>query len=248
MRPLFYENVVPLRKERHKDWYMKPIESYDFARDTNSLFIAAIEFSKIAREYPIVFGKHADGKIFPVALLGITPGQNLYLNEKGEWLAQYLPAYVRRYPFIVASDPADGKNRQLTVCIDENYAGFNKSEVGNRLFLDSGEYSAVLTQAIEFLKEYNQHLELTNVFCDKLNELGLLESMQAEIKLNTGEKQSITGFMGINREKLKRLKAKVLAELVKSDFMELIYAQMASLSNIDRLVERASGNSQTTRN
>jgi len=242
MRPLFYEKVVPLNKERHIDWYMQPVDSFNFTKNTNSLFIAAIEFNKIAREYPIVFGRNADGKSFPVALLGITPGQNLYLNSKGEWLAQYIPAYVRRYPFIVASDPADGKSRQLTVCIDESYAGFNQSETGNRLFLDSGEQSAILVQAIEFLKEYNQHLELTNIFCERLNEMGLLEPMQAVIKMSSGEEQSMSGFMGINREKLKKLKAKVLMELVRSDFMELIYAQLASISNIDRLVERASVN------
>jgi len=128
------------------------------------------------------------------------------------------------------------------VCIDESYAGFNQSETGNRLFLDSGEQSAILVQAIEFLKEYNQHLELTNIFCERLNEMGLLEPMQAVIKMSSGEEQSMSGFMGINREKLKKLKAKVLMELVRSDFMELIYAQLASISNIDRLVERASVN------
>ena len=67
---------------------MQSIESYEFTRNTNSLFIAAIEFIKIAREYPIVFGQNAEGKPFPVALLGITPGQNLFLNEKGEWQAE----------------------------------------------------------------------------------------------------------------------------------------------------------------
>ena len=242
MRPLFYENVVPLSKERHKDWYLRPIESFEFTRNTNSLFIAALEFNKVAREYPIVFGKNADGKAFPVALLGMTPGQNLYLNETGEWLAEYIPAYVRRYPFIVASDPQESGNRKLTVCIDEAFPGFNQSEEGNKLFQESGEESAIIVQAIEFLKEYNQHLELTQAFCDKLNELGLLEPMQATVKLNSGDEQSMTGFMGINREKLKKLRAKVLSELVKTDFLELIYAHLASLSNIDMLVKRIPGN------
>lgn len=249
MRPLFYEHVVPLSKERHRDWSIEPLESFEFTRNTNSIFIAAVEFSRIAREYPIVFGKNAEGNAFPVALLGLTPGQNLFLDGNGAWLGSYIPAYVRRYPFIVASDPETGKKHSsLTVCIDESYSGFNQSGRGNALFLDTGDKSAILTQAIEFIKEFNQHLEFTNVFCERLDELGLLEEMQATVKLADGNQHTMSGFMGINRERLKKLKPRILTELLRNDYLELIYAQLQSLVNLDYLGNRVIENNKTSVN
>ena len=236
-QPLFYKKVVPLNKEKHGKLYIEPIDSYEFAKSTNSLYIAAVEFGKVAREYPIVFGKDGQGGIFPLVLLGLKNNQNLFVGEKGKWNADYIPAYARRYPFILASQ-ANGEDQQFTVCIDEGYAGFNTAKEGQALFNTKGEQTTLLKQAVDFLKDYQNHVLLTNEFCKNINELGLLEPMQANIEMKSGGKMSVGGFHCVNRLKLAGLKPGKLSDLIKSGQMELIYAHLFSLNNVALLMNK----------
>ena len=236
--PLFYKKVVPLNKEVHGELYIEGIEGYTHTKETNSIYIAAIEFLQVSREYPIVFAKGADDLVFPVALLGLEKNQNLFVDNNGAWTANYIPAYVRRYPFILAT--AEDNKDNFAVCFDESFPGFNTAKEGKALFNDKGEQNDILNQAVEFLKDYQTHVQLTTLFCENLSKLGVLEPMQANIERATGEKTSLGGFMGVNREKLKALKPAKLAELLKSDQMELIFAHLASLSNINALMKRIS--------
>ncbi len=236
--PLFYKKAVPLNKEVHSELYIEGIEGYAHTKETNSIYIAAVEFLQVSREYPIVFAKDGDNKVFPVALLGLEKNQNLFVDKKGEWNANYIPAYVRRYPFILAT--AEDKKDNFVVCIDESFPGFNTAKEGNPLFNEKLEQSEILNQAVDFLKGYQTHVKLTAQFCENLTKLDVLEPMQANIERATGEKTSLGGFMGVNREKLKALKPAKLTELLKSDQMELIFAHLASLSNINSLINRLS--------
>ncbi|MCH9048914.1 MAG: SapC family protein [Proteobacteria bacterium] len=235
-QPLFYKNIVPLNKEVHGDWSVEAVSNYKHTSDTNSLYIAAIEFVKAANEYPIVFGIGSDDAVFPVVLLGLRKNENLYVNKKGEWLANYVPAYVRRYPFILAT--GDEASDNFTVCIDDDCPGFNKKGKGTKLFDKDGNESELLNNSVEFLKEYQNHIQLTTLFCNNIKELGLLEPMKADVKLADGEEITLGGFMGVNREKLKALDSEKLVNLIKTDQMELIYAHLISLGNINSLMAK----------
>ncbi len=234
--PLFYKKVVPLNKEVHSELYIENIEGYQHTKETNSIYIAAVEFLQVSKEYPIVFAKGADEKIFPVALLGLQKNKNLFVDDKGVWNANYIPAYVRRYPFILATP--DEKQATFTVCIDESYSGFNTAKEGKPLFDEKGEQLDLLKQAVDFLQDYQSHVQLTTHFCENLSKLDILEPMQANIERMDGDKTTLGGFMGVSREKLKALKPAQLTELVKTDQMELIFAHLASLSNMNELMKR----------
>lgn len=236
--PLFYKKVVPLSKEQHKKLYIEPVEGFAFATDTNSLYAAVAEFPRASREYPIVFAPDNTGGIFPVVLLGLKRNQNLFVGKDGKWNADYIPAYARRYPFILATP--DAKKNQFTVCIDESYPGFNTAKEGQPLFNAKGEDGPVLKQAVEFLKDYQSHVRLTESFCKGLQELDVLEPVQANVALKSGQKLSIAGFQCVSRKKLKELAPKKLADLAKSDQLELIYCHLQSLNNINNLTRRLS--------
>lgn len=235
-QPLFYKKVVALNKERHKNLHLEPVEGYAFANETNSLYIAAIEFIKAASEYVIVFGKGTDNVVYPVVLLGLRIGQNLFVDNKGKWNADYIPAYARRYPFILAAP--DGNNANFTVCIDESFSGFNTAKEGQLLFDKKGKESPILKQAIEFLQDYQKNVQLTTLFCNNLAKLDLLEPMQANIQLKTGDKFAIGGFFCVNRKKLKQLNPEKLAELARTDELELIYTHLSSLNNVGKLMKK----------
>jgi hypothetical protein len=233
--PLFYKKVVPLTKNMHQKLYITPIKNYNHTRDTNSLYIAVFEFLQASREYPIVFGTGSDKSIYPLVILGLKNNENLYVGKKGEWLAKYIPAYVRRYPFILATD--NKISDKYAVCIDEDYPGLNEKEKGIRLYGEDGSESPLLKQSINFLKEYQRMIQQTDIFCNKINRLNLLEPMHVTME-KAGKKQTLGGFMCINRKQLKDLSPDELVTMVRNDYLEMIYAHLHSLANIDNLINR----------
>src|SRR5262249_47607950 len=121
----------------------------------------------------------------------------------------------------------DGKT--FTLCIDEAYGGFNREGRGQRLFKDDGKPSEFTDNVLKFVQEYQRQFELTKNFCQKLRDLDLLEPMQAQVALASGQKTSLTGFMAVNRNKLKALSGEKLAELAKTDELELLYLHLSSM-------------------
>ncbi|MCJ2038374.1 SapC family protein [Methylobacterium sp. J-059] len=231
---LIYERATALSRQRHADWSVKLNGKYNFARDVNSVPLMVAEFPFAASEYAIVFGGQGD-EIIPVALLGVRDNENLQVAEDGGWTGKYVPAFLRRYPFVFSSNDA-GDN--FTLCIDEHFDGFNAEGRGERLFDSDGHQTQYLRSVLGFLQAYQVQFQHTKAFTKRLEEFGLLESMQAELTLRSGQKTTLTGFMTVNRERLKALSADKLALLMHADELELIYLHLQSLQNFAPTAER----------
>jgi hypothetical protein len=149
---------------------------------------------------------------------------------------------VRRYPFVFASSD-DGKN--FTLCVDESFAGCNTEGRGERLFDAEGNRTQFLETVLNFLKEYQAQFQRTRAFCSRLKDLGLLEPMQATFTLPSGEQRNLTGFMAVNRAKLKGLDDDVLAKMAKGDELELVYLHLHSMQNFSRMLERIGAKAET---
>jgi len=236
---LIYGQVEPITNKSHKDLSVKLGENYEFARSTNSIPLIAAEFPLAAVEYPIVFAGTADDSVIPVVILGLREDENLYVNGQGEWTAKYVPAFIRRYPFVFSSSD-EGKT--FTLCIDEEFSGCNREGRGERLFDADGQQMQYLTNVLEFLKDYQAHYQRTEAFCQKLKELDLLEPMSAQFTTPKGEKVNLTGFMAIDRDKLKALTGDQFKELATTDELELVYVHIQSMHNFNMMLERAKGN------
>jgi hypothetical protein len=229
---LIYENVVAVSNEKHRDLTIKATDDYSFASKVNSFPLMNVEFARTAMEYPIVFA--GEGKdIIPVIILGMRNDENLFVSDTGAWTGNYIPAFVRRYPFVFASN--DDDNKSFTLCIDENYKGSNTEGRGERLFDADGQQTTYIKGVLGFLQEYQAHFQLTQSFCRKLDDLGLLEPMHAQFNLASGEKVGLSGFMTVNRERLQALSGEQFKELVTSGELELIYRHLHSLANLDKL-------------
>ena len=231
---LFYTEAKPVNPNAHKDLYVKAGRDFGFARAVNSVPLTAAEFPLAAPEYAIAFAGNDDG-IVPIVLLGTQKGQNLYVKDDGTWNGRYVPAFVRRYPFVFAQSP-DGKT--LTLCIDEEFAGCNRDGHGERLFDADGERTTYLDQVLNFQRAYQVQHQRTQQFCKKLVELDLLTPVQAVLSKAGGERQVLGGLRVVNRNKLKELDAETVHGLLRSDELELIYLQLHSLSNLRHLGER----------
>jgi len=230
---LFYKQAVPVSKEQHGSLCIDTKKDFSFTNNINSVPLTAVEFPNAARDFVIVFaGKET---LMPAVLLGVQQDKNLYVDNSGTWTGRYIPAFIRRYPFVFSSSQ-DGKT--FTLCIDQDFPGFNKKGKGERLFNDEGDQTEYLGKMLEFLREYQIQFQRTKVFCTKLKELDLLESMQAHFTLPTGNQISLTGFYVVNRERLKAVEGEKLAELAKTDELELIYLHLQSLNNFQIMLEK----------
>ncbi len=235
-QPLFYRDVVALSRERHANWYVDMAQGYGFTADTNSIYVAGTEFPMTSREYPIVFVMDAEKNLVPVAMLGLRQNQNLMIAEDGNWLGNYIPAYVRRYPFILAN--TDAQANSFAVCIDESYSGFNSAGEGDRLINDNGEYGEILANSVKFLEEFHKHSQVTSAFCKAIADAGLVESMQANFSMKSGSTFSLAGLYCVPRNKIKALSAEQLKLFVDRDYLDLLYLHIYSLSNMDKLIAR----------
>lgn len=231
---LIYETAFPVSSRRHGAWSVEPSGDYAFSAQVNSVPLMAVEFPPAAAEYAIVFAGNEAG-IMPVVILGMRGNQNVYLSPQGGWQAKYIPAFIRRYPFIFSSDE---QGKTLTLCIDEAYKGCNQAGRGQRLFGDDSKPTPYVDNVLKFLQNYQAQFQRTKTFCAKLKAFDLLEPMQASVTLPSGEKLALTGFMAVDRKKLKALSGEQLSELAKTDELELVYLHLESIRNFADVRER----------
>lgn len=231
---LIYESAVPVSRARHEKLSVQVGHDYSFSRKVNSVPLTAIEIPHAAPEYAIVFAGN-ESAVMPAVILGLRNDENLYLSEHNAWQAKYVPAFIRRYPFVFSSQD-DGKT--FTLCIDESFAGFNREGKGQRLFGDDGKPSPYTENVLKFLQEYQAQFQRTQAFCRKLKELDLLEPMQAQVTMQSGERLSLSGFMAVNRDRLKKLPGDTLVQLAATDELELIYLHLQSMRNFHQMRER----------
>ena len=230
---LIYETAVPVSAARHRDASVEVGADYAFARNVNSVPLMAVEFPHAAAEYAVVFAGAQDA-VMPAVILGMRGNENLYLAH-GKWSAKYIPAFLRRYPFIF-STLDEGKS--FVLCVDEAFPGFNRQGRGQRLIGEDGKATPYVENVLKFLQEYQAQFNRTKEFCRKVKELDLLEPMQAQIDMASGERLSLGGFWAVNRAKLKALSGEKLAELARTDELELLYTHLQSMRNFNLLRER----------
>jgi len=233
---LFYQNAMPVTVERHKDLSIKAGLTYDFARQVNSVPLTAVEFDHAAAEYPIIFAGNEE-TVMPAVILGIESAENLYVDENGAWRGKYIPAFVRRYPFVFSSDEA---TNNLILHIDEDFSGCNRDGRGERLFDNDGQQTQYLRGVLGFLQDYQGRFLRTRQYCDRLKALDLLQPVQAQFNLTTGEQRSLSGFMTVNREKLKAIPAEDLETMFRNDELECTYLHLHSLRHFADMIERLS--------
>ena len=234
---LFYERPVPLNRTQHKDLRLKGIPSLRFAANVHSVPLTGVEFPAAARDLPILFAGSSMEEAGPMALLGLRQNENLFINADGQWAANtYIPAFVRRYPFVLAEKPAGEEGDDFTVFLDEAYEGFGSDE-GERLFKEDGTDSDMLKNAVNFLGEFQQHVGRTQWFMEQLRKHDLLEPRNIRLEKD-GKAINLNGLYVVSEEKLRKLDAKTAHEFLTEGVFGWIYAHLLSLANIDRVAQR----------
>ena len=225
-----------LNNVEHKDF--KVITEYSEKYGDNLMFVMTFpfEFRNIQSVYPILLQKNSDDEFVPLALMGFAEDENLFLSDDG-WDAPYVPAMVKRVPFLIGFQEKAGGEPQPVVTIDVESPKLSKEE-GVDIFQPLGGNSEYLDEMTGLLDRIHMGHELNKEFVAALVEHDLLESVNMDITLNDGSNNQLLGFYTINEEKVQELSGEVLESFSKRGFLFPMFLVIASLSNIGELVRR----------
>ena len=224
--PLFYNGLEPLSSEAHRDWKLRQRDSAPFLVGQHAIPITVDEFPLVQRHYPIVFSVGDDA--VPLALLGLNEGVNTFVGDDGRFSENvYVPAYIRRYPFMLAKLRPEAE--ELSLCFDPTADVIGAFDEGEPLFTD-GQPSAVTKEILGYNELFEQAGQRTAGFMREIKDLGLL--MEGEVTINQeGKDQPFVyrGFQMVNEEKLTNLRGDQLRKITQSGLLALIYAHLFSL-------------------
>ncbi len=228
--PLFYTEPAPVTAGTHGDFKIQPERDFSFARDTNAVPITTPEFVLAARHYPIVF---VGEEMVPTIALGFRQDQNLFVSQDGTWERRcYIPAYVRRYPFILLGKEDD---ERLQLGVDSA----SKSDHSDARALFDGETETkVVSDALDLCQQFHGAYKTTAEFSEMLATSGLLEDRSLEIDIPDQEKLNIGSFSSINEQKLREAPDEKILEWRSKGWLAAMYFHVASLNNWELLLDR----------
>ena len=221
----------------HQDVKIITERSARYGDDVMLAVTFPFEFRNVQAHYPILFQQDAEGGYYPVALFGFQERENLFLSEDG-WQASYIPAMVRREPFLIGyGSPADGAAEPTRVLsLDMNHPRVN-TEVGEPLFQPLGGRTPFLDNAANLLEALYAGTEQNRVFVAALAEHDLLESATFQIELKDGSRHQLIGFHCLAEEKIQELSGEALGSFNASGHLMPMFMALASMANLQRLVD-----------
>lgn len=228
-----YKNLAILDKEKHKELKINPLTDLNFAKSVTHIPVLASEVSQVGEVFPIVFTADESSSLIAVVSLG---SDSLAITLDGKWITSYVPSYLRKYPFSLASTKENPQ--QKVILIDEDSSLFSKSK-GKQLFKKDGEKSETLEHAINFLTSYDTQMSVTQNVVKIISQSGILEDREISVGEGDEKKVLVKGFKVVDREKLNALSDDILADWVRKGIMTMIDAHLKSLNNIGTLFEIA---------
>jgi len=226
--PLFYNGLEPLSSELHANYRIRPINAAPFLRNQHAIPMTVEEFPLAQRFMPIVFSAGEDA--VPLALMGLNEGINVFVDADGKLTEEnfYVPAYIRRYPFMLARLRPDAQ--ELSLCFDPTSDTIGAFDEGDTLF-DGAEPTELTRNILSFNESFEQAGARTAAFVQELREHELLMDGEVSIQQEGFEQPFVyRGFQMVNEEKLADLRGDQLRKMSKSGMLPLIYAHLFSLS------------------
>ena len=228
-----YEKPELLTREEHGSLGFTPVDDpFNHVRNTRAIPLTVIEFGSAQRNFPIIFSNLQNP--VPLAITGITDGNNLFVSADGKWDSMaYVPSYLRCYPFAFAAEQ-EGK---LAVVVDR--AARTVTENPTYPFFVDNEPSEQTESLMRFVATYEGQRRRTKEFCDRLVELELLDAQRAtHTPEGADEPSPLADYVSINVEKLNALDAETVFDLHSKGFLSAMYMQLYSIENWRHLMAR----------
>lgn len=228
--PLFYNGLEPLSSNLHPHHHARQANEAPFLAGAHAVPITVDEFVSTQRYMPIVFS--SGPKPVPLALMGLNEGVNVFIGADGKLINNetYVPAYVRRYPFMLARLAPEAE--ELSLCFDPTSELVGAFDEGNALFED-GKPTETTNTILKFCEEFELSAQRTNAFVEDLVEADLL--MDGEVSIQpTGVEQPFIyrGFQMVSEEKVRDLRGDALRKMNQNGMLPLIMAHLFSMAMV----------------
>jgi hypothetical protein len=225
--PLFYKDLMPLNSRDHASWRARTVDKASWLGNQHAIPLTVEEFPHAQRNYPIVFSSGENS--VPLALMGLNEGVNVFFDEEGAPRGDaYVPAYIRRYPFLLAKLRPDAD--EMSLCFDPSSDILGDFKEGEALFSD-GQPSDHTKGVLEFCEKFEEAGARTQAFMQELADADLLMDGEVAIQQNDRPEQPYIyrGFKMVNQDKLKELDVEKLKAWHQNGILPLIYAHLMSL-------------------
>lgn len=234
--PLFYKDLMPLNSRDHADWKVGTMEDASFLAQTHAVPLTSDEFIDAQRHFPIVFT--AGDNPLPIALFGLNEGVNTFMEDGKLTSAVYVPAYARRYPFMLAKLRPEAE--ELSLCFDPTCGVIGKMDEGLALFDEQTQPTEYTQGVLDFCRRFEESGQRTKQFMEELLKLDVLMDGEIAITRNDDPDKPFVyrGFQMVNEEKLRELPLETLDMLNKNGMLILIHAHLFSLNLMRVLFER----------
>ena len=232
-------NFALLNNVDHQDVKIITARAARYGDDIMYAPVFPFEFRNVQAFYPILFHQDGRGEHTPVALFGFQERQNLFLSDTG-WDAAYVPAMIRRQPFLIGFQDVDAggrKERVRVLSLDMAHPRVNK-ETGEALFAPLGGRTPFLEDMADLLETIHEGLGQNGAFVAAMRKHDLLEPVTFDIGLSDGARNQLLGFHCLNEERVQALPGSVLGEFNEAGLLMPMFMTLASLANVARLVER----------
>jgi hypothetical protein len=234
--PLLYSQLEPVSSQQHGKLKVRGLQALPAAANVHAIPLTVDEFALAQRQYPIIFSAGEDP--VPLALMGLNEGVNTFIDAEGKPIDRqgYLPAYLRRYPFLLARlNPAGD---ELSLCVDPTSGAVGDFEDGQALF--DGDQPSEATKAIlQFCEQFEEAGQRTGLFMAELKKAGLLMDGEVAIQPEGAEQPFIyRGFQMVDEEKLRELRGDELRKMNQNGLLPLLFAHLFSLSQTREIFAR----------
>jgi hypothetical protein len=239
--PLFYKDLMPLNSRDHGKWNSKSADKAPWVVGQHAIPLTVDEFTLAQRHFPIVFS--SGNSPVPLALMGLNEGINTFFDDEGTATEDfYIPAYVRRYPFLLAK--LDSTSDNMSLCFDPSTDIVGEFKDGSALFDAEGQASEHTQGILQFCQRFEEAGQRTAAFVAELQKHELL--MDGEVGIQRGDDPEAQpyvyrGFSMVNQEKLREMRGDVLRTWNQNGMLPLIFAHTISLDLMRVIFARQSG-------
>lgn len=224
-------NIINFKEYGKSKW--KGVTNFGFAKKDSFCPIVAQELPHAIMFFPVCFIPVED--TFALAILfGLEPDSNLAVDEEGNWLAGYIPAGYRGYPFLLGENP---KGEKVLCALAENEFISENFADGNSFFDEEGRPSESTKELFNFLTQVSANKILTDAACKALQKHGLIQEWPITIQRDNASQQ-LEGVYRIDESRLKNLTSESLKELCDTGALTVLFAQLFSMSHLARLGDR----------
>ncbi len=231
----FYQQPAVLDRGQHQQLKLKPLSDAAFAEKSHVIPLVAIEFPEACLEYPIVFNRVEGDQWVALAVTGLADGENLFIDSAKKWSGRYVPACIRRYPFILVDNGSD----PFAVAIDFGSPHVGEQvEGGEALFAPDGEPGPQLQSMMNLLSDFQSHAAATQTLIARLAAADLLLQSDMQVTLPDGRAAELKGAWIVDEARLRQLPDATAAAWFRSGELALVYAHLLSLRNLPVVLQR----------